>query len=151
MPLTINVGLSRKASKDYQSSGTSINITAELDQALLQHPDELQARIDELYQQAERAVERRTTDPAEPPAPSGGRQPRQNGRARGNGQNAAPAATQAQKRAIDAIGRRLGLDTAAEVRAVFGCELDRLTVQEASQVIDHLKGLAQPARKGGAR
>ncbi len=34
MPLSINVGLSRKASRDYQSTGVSINVTAELDQAL---------------------------------------------------------------------------------------------------------------------
>jgi hypothetical protein len=29
MPSSINVGLSRKASKDYQSTGVSINVTAE--------------------------------------------------------------------------------------------------------------------------
>ena len=29
MPLSINVGLSRKASRDYQSTGVSINVTAE--------------------------------------------------------------------------------------------------------------------------
>ena len=38
MPLSINVGLSRKASKDYQSTGVSINVTAELDQSLLAKP-----------------------------------------------------------------------------------------------------------------
>ena len=42
MPLSINVGLSRKASRDYQSTGVSINVTAELDQSLLAKPDELQ-------------------------------------------------------------------------------------------------------------
>ena len=60
MPLTINVGLSRKASKDFQSTGTSINITAELDQSLLSRPDELQAQVDHLYRQAETALDRRT-------------------------------------------------------------------------------------------
>ena len=45
MPLSINVGLSRKASKDYQSTGVSINVTAELDQALLTKPDELQKQV----------------------------------------------------------------------------------------------------------
>jgi len=35
MPLVINVGLSRKASKYYRSAGTSINISTELDHALL--------------------------------------------------------------------------------------------------------------------
>jgi hypothetical protein len=38
MPLTISVGLSRKASENYQSTGVSINITAELDQSLLARP-----------------------------------------------------------------------------------------------------------------
>ena len=31
MPLTVTVGLSRKASRDYQCSGTSLSLTAELD------------------------------------------------------------------------------------------------------------------------
>src|SRR5208282_3705820 len=48
MPLSINVGLSRKASKDYQSTGVSINVTAELDQALLARPDQLQKQIGDL-------------------------------------------------------------------------------------------------------
>ena len=58
MPLTINVGLSRKASKDYQSTGVSVNVTAELDQSLLARPDELRGEIDKLYAQAEDAIER---------------------------------------------------------------------------------------------
>jgi hypothetical protein len=37
MPLSINVGLSRKA-KDYQSTGVSINVTTELHQSLLARP-----------------------------------------------------------------------------------------------------------------
>ncbi|MGB0766825.1 MAG: hypothetical protein ACPGYV_03860 [Phycisphaeraceae bacterium] len=58
MPLTINVGLNRKASKDYQSTGASINLTAELDQSLLTRPDELQGAVSELYEQAELALDR---------------------------------------------------------------------------------------------
>lgn len=38
MPLILGVGLCRNASKDYQSAGISINVTAELDQALLTRP-----------------------------------------------------------------------------------------------------------------
>ncbi len=48
MPLSVNVGLSKKASRDYQSSGVSINVTAELDSALLSWPEELQKQIDGL-------------------------------------------------------------------------------------------------------
>src|SRR5207249_6709513 len=55
MPLSINVGLSRKASKDYQSTGVSINVTAELDQTLLARPEELQQQIASLYTQCEGA------------------------------------------------------------------------------------------------
>src|SRR5438105_4063921 len=64
MPLTVNVGLSRKASRDYQSTGVSINVTAELDQSLLAHPQELQRRIDDLYCQAQAAIDRRAGSPA---------------------------------------------------------------------------------------
>ncbi len=63
MPLSINVGLSRKASKDYQSTGVSINVTAELDQSLLARPDELQQQIGDLYAQAEQALDRQSTPP----------------------------------------------------------------------------------------
>ena len=58
MPLCINVGLSRKASRDYQSTGVSINVTAELDSALLQKPAELQQQIAGLYPKADSALDR---------------------------------------------------------------------------------------------
>lgn len=63
MPLSVNVGLSRKASKDYQSTGYSINVTAELDQSLLARPEELQLQIDALYQQAEAALSKQAGEP----------------------------------------------------------------------------------------
>src|SRR5271156_456688 len=65
MPLSINVGLSRKDSKDYQSTGVSINVSAELDQALLARPQELQKQIDALYGQAASALDRHAGAPAE--------------------------------------------------------------------------------------
>ena len=52
MPLTGNIGLSKKTSENYNSQGTSINLSAELDQALLTKPDELQAKIQHLYREA---------------------------------------------------------------------------------------------------
>ena len=73
MPLSINVGLSRKASKDYQSTGTSINIIAELDAALLAKPDELQKQIDGLYREAQDAIDRNTVAPEPPPVRDNGR------------------------------------------------------------------------------
>jgi len=56
----INVGLSRKASENFQSTGTSINITAELDQSLLGRPNQLQEEIDHLFGQASDALDRQS-------------------------------------------------------------------------------------------
>ena len=162
MPLSINVGLSRKASKDYQSTGVSINVTAELDQSLLAKPAELQAQIDSLYAQAESAIDRQVKACAggtTPQAPArtngtgtGGRfgrngtsgrdQPRTGGAPR-NGSSM----TASQKRAIEAIADRLGINPADEIQHEFGLDFDRLSVREASKAIDHLKAL-QPAGNG---
>ncbi len=49
MPLLINVGLNRKASKDFQSVGVSLNLTAELDQGLLSDPTRLQDEVTHVY------------------------------------------------------------------------------------------------------
>ena len=146
MPLTINVGLSRKASKDYQSSGVSINVTAELDQSLLARPRELQAEVDRLYDQAEQGLIRQANRAGSDDA---------NGRS-GNGhtprtQNGGEM-TASQRRAIWAIARRLGLDPTEEIHHQFGLRLDGLTVREASRAIDHLKSLDQPvSRNGGSQ
>ena len=43
MPLVVNVGLNRKASRDYQSAGVSINLSAELDSGLINDPARLRA------------------------------------------------------------------------------------------------------------
>ncbi|MBI1338357.1 MAG: hypothetical protein GC164_15550 [Phycisphaera sp.] len=160
MPLTLNVGLSRKASRDFQSTGLSINITAELDQSLLSRPDELQAQIDALYEQAEQALSRQAEKSSNTPAPSTQRQtdytergdrsdrrysrpdttrrPSSNGR---NGHDRSTAMTRSQRRAIESIARRLGLEPEAEVDQEFGWVFNDLTLREASKVIDHLKGL----------
>ena len=43
MPLVVNVGLNRKASRDYQSAVASINLSAELDSGLIGDAGPLQA------------------------------------------------------------------------------------------------------------
>lgn len=164
MPLTINVGLSRKASENYQSRGVSLNMTAELDQGLLTRPAELQEQIAQLYLQAERALQRQMAQQHSPrpdvqtdaagaaPAP-GGRlnyvadngdgsetSPR-NGRS-GHGRPPAPA-TPAQRRAIDGLSARLGLDCTAECLRIVKCPPEALTIRTASQMIDYLRARAR--------
>jgi hypothetical protein len=150
MPLSINVGLSRKASKDYQSTGVSINVTAELDQTLLAKPDELQGEIDHLYYQAEQALNRQaqemtSEDPPARPARNGNDRARGgNGRGNGNGHNNVPPMTQSQRRAINAIADRVGVDANDEAMNITGNSFDRLTLKQASTLIDHLKSI-EPA------
>src|ERR1035437_192993 len=127
MPLSIRVGLSRKASKDFQSTGVSIDVSAELDQALLARPDDLQMQVANLYQQAQVALDRQAGDSSghDHPAVQPSRQespPRANGNgngaARGNGR--VVGATESQKRAIQAICRRLGTDAEYEAQQLIG-------------------------------
>ena len=162
MPLTVNVGLSRKASENYQSTGVSINVSAELDQSLLARSAELQQAIAHLDGQAQTALDRQAggahQEPAKPAANgvaagTNGQAPAANGRSNGQTAPAAAAMTASQSRAINAIAQRLGIDDAAECREAFGNDLSRLTVRQASAFIDHLKALtpaqAQPADTGG--
>jgi hypothetical protein len=172
MPLSINIGLSRKASKDYQSSGVSINVTAELDATLLTKPDELQQQIAGLYSEAEAALERQAeklTPVQQPNRTNGiGNGHRYNGRTNGNnggyvnGRNTngngngarrggnAPATT-SQRRAIDAIAARVNADPQVEAREIIGTELDDLSLRQASDLIDHLKGLETTGNGNGHR
>jgi hypothetical protein len=147
MPLRINVGLSRKISENYNSVGASINVEAELDQALLARPRELQDEIERLYEQAEASLERQAN----------GKQNRQRHESRSNGNGHSGngrrngSITASQRRAIEAIGRRLGLDVDAECRDELGANLDELDVRSASKLIDHLKALQASGNGNGGR
>lgn len=149
MPLSINVGLSRKASRDYQSTGVSINVTAELDQSLLARPQELQEQVANLYAQAEQALERRAGQldaapgshrpyPAKSNVYRNGNGHGNHGRSNGNG----GGMTQSQRRAILAIARRANIDPDYEAQQIIGVPIDHMSIQQASELIDHLKSLA---------
>jgi hypothetical protein len=104
-----------------------------------------------LYREAESALDQQVNDGGSSSRnESSDRQPNRtgNGQSNGNGNNM----TAAQSRAINAIAKRLNIDPADECHHEFGLELKELTVRQASQMIDHLKGLEQPAnRNGGSR
>lgn len=173
MPLSINVGLSRKSSRDYQSAGQSINVTAELDQSLLARPAELQDQIAALYRQAQLALDNAAsgTAPSSNPVANGNgssssqnglrvHTPPSNGHSRhsGNGRTArtasGPPLTASQSRAIFAIAGRLGFDADEVCADEVGCNVDHLTIGQASQLIDLLKSLDAPPTtvgKVGAR
>lgn len=145
MPLTINVGLSRKSSHNYQSEGVSINVTAELDQALLSRPDHLQREIAGLYYQAEAAIQSQIS----PPARGKPRQTPQNGHQGAPG-NGARKATASQLRALQGIAKRLEADLETESQREFGVGYTQLDIRQASVLIDLLKQKL-PAGKAGGR
>lgn len=151
MPLTINVGLSRKTSENFNSQGASINLTAELDQSLLMRPDELQGAVSELYEQAELALDRQSNGHVQEQSSQRITQTRHNG-SNGNGQRQnGRGMTQSQRKAINAIGDQLGIDPANEARHEFGIDLERASISEASKLIDHLKQLQGSSSTGSRR
>lgn len=149
MPLSINVGLSRKASRDYQSTGVSINVTAELDQSLLARPQELQEQVANLYAQAEQALDRRAGHLDAVNAPPRPYPARSNGYRNGNGNgnrgrthDNGGGMTVSQRRAILAIARRANINPDYEAQQIIGIPLDQMSIQQASELIDHLKSLS---------
>ena len=156
MPMQLTVSRNRKRSKDYNSEGFGVSFTVELDQSLLNQPKELQRQIDHLYREAESALDQQVNDGGSSSRNGNSdRQPNRNGNSQSNGSGRKANSnnmTAAQSRAINAIGKRLNIDPADECHHEFGLELKELTVRQASQMIDHLKQLEQPAsRNGGSR
>ena len=139
MPLTINVGLSRKASHNFQSVGASINLTAELDQALLDRPAELHTAVGRLYDHANMLLERRLGPPGHVQHESE-RAPLSRGAPARNGRDARPA-TASQRRLISELTSVLGLDVDQVIGEKCGTTPRELTLREASRVIDHLRAV----------
>ncbi|MBD3674998.1 MAG: hypothetical protein HUJ26_15885 [Planctomycetaceae bacterium] len=148
MPLTLNVNISKKVGEpDYGSRGASVSLQQELDTTLVQQPQQLQSQIQQLFRQARDAVETELF----------GRTASQNGASsNGNGLHShqQPAsrngrrATQSQVKAIYAIANQQRLDLNGILSQQFQVERpEDLSLREASQLIDDLKG----AETGGRR
>lgn len=168
--IRLNVGLNKKIGEpNYGSRGASINLDVELATGDLEDTAQLQARIRGLYDLAREALveeldgehsadARNTNGHARgQDSPRGRSIPHPGGNGRGNGGNgnghhrSDAAMTASQRRAISAIAGRLGIDPAEEIRSQFGLGFDRLSIAQASRVIDHLKALQTAGSNGGAR
>ena len=160
MPLTLNVGLSKKVGlPDYGSLGVSCNVAVELDSALLLHDvDGFQQKVKQAYLACHQAVQEelhRQQRPAlasatsHPPASSNG-QPTNGGRTNGQSRDQTRRATASQVRAIEAIARKQHIDLANLLRQRFGTDKTaELSITEASSLIDELKAAANGS--GGGR
>ena len=142
MPLKLNVGISRKVGEaNYGSRGANVNLEVELDSGLVGEPEKLHDRIRQLFRLADSSVSEQL-----------------NGHAtdNGNGQDgrrksgSARQATKSQIGAIHAIADRKRVDLTALLRQRHQTDRpDDLTISEASQLIDELKGSGNGA--GGNR
>ena len=168
MPLSINVGLSRKASKDYQSTGCShqrhrrnwtplswrspTNCGARSPTSTAR-PKALSHQVSAVIDSSppQQSSERQTRRPT-----NGNGKDHRNGNINGNGNGRSRhtsqgdgSMTESQRRAIFAIAQRTNVDATIEAREFIGTELDELSIRQASELIDHLKEYAQPANGNG--
>jgi hypothetical protein len=165
MPLTINVGLSKKVGlADYGSLGASCNVAFEAEHGLLDTDLEAfhrkvknayiacrQAVLDEL---AREQPTNGTTANGHASANNGHGNGHHNGNGNGNGQPAprrsnGRRATASQARALKAIADRQKLDLDTELRNRFGVDRpEDLSIVEASELIDAWKSSANGNGKG---
>ncbi|HWD40091.1 MAG TPA: hypothetical protein VG944_14675 [Fimbriimonas sp.] len=169
--LRVNVGLSRKLSKDYNSTGYSINVDGEVT-AAVSDPEAVIERVKELFDLAEESLDlqiRRAEGdaafaqrdgqheqrrPPRRPANAGNGQaartsPKQNEHRNGDERGAEPA-TDKQLQFLLTIAKRQRLsaiDLERQIGDVLGREtgLYDLTKQEAAKAIDALNGHRQQA------
>jgi hypothetical protein len=157
MPLTLNVGISKKLGlRDYSSLGASCNVAVELPSNLVF--DDLEAFRRQARQAFTACSQAVGEELARQQADQGHNNSLPSNGRNGNGHNGnAPArrangrrATASQARALRAIADRQQLDLAAELRSRFGIDRpEDLSITEASRLIDELKAPANG--NGGGR
>ncbi len=144
--LKLNTGFSRKIGEaNYGSRGASVNVEVELETGLVSDPDALMGRIRSLFALARQSVD----DELNADAPS---QPEKSTEKRStNGQSSrGRAATISQIRAIRAICKNQKRNAEQLANQRFSvADLDELTLQEASSLIDELKSTSSNGANGG--
>src|SRR5438309_2172382 len=160
MPLTLNVGLSKKVGlPDYGSLGVSCNVQVGLDSTLLLNDaDGFQHKVRQAYLACHQAAQdelQRQQQVGSSRASSGNsasskKHPQNGDHTNGRPKEQLRQATASQVRAIEAIARRHDVDLATLLQARYGSQKTAdLSITQASGLIDDLK--AAPNDSGGAR
>ena len=147
MPLTLNVGFSRKVGEaNYGSRGASVNLQVELEGGALRNPSQLRRDISNLFRYTREAVNEElarvhSATRAAEPAP-------ENGHSHVGEEIEVRAATPAQVRALYAISRKYQINLIELLMERFGChQPEDLSLEDASSLISDLDGAE---RNGGA-
>ncbi len=159
--LKVNVGLSRKLSKDYQSTGFSVNIEGEVT-ALTSDPETVVEQVKELYDLAEEALNQQIERSRSVDSLAGRDEERPSGsRSQSSGRNQTrrsndtstigEPATEKQVNYLLTIGKRQRLSTAkleTKITDILGQEIDiyDLSKRQAAQAIDGLTGNGRTRR-----
>jgi len=130
MPVTLNVGYSRKIGEpNYGSRGASVSLQVEKELSL-EDPDLVREQIGELFRLARAAVEAELSREDAGPAvqrPANGHLPPR------------PLITSSQLRAIRSLSQRKQVDLKAVLQSQCGASsLEQLTRQQASRLISEL-------------
>ena len=159
--LKLNVGFNRKTGEaNYGSRGASVNLELELDSSLVGDADRLKERIRHLFGLAKASVDEELAAGAGHPAANdnGHSSAASSGSGRAAGQtngrrrDGTRAATASQVRALNAIADRRKLDLSALLSERFQIDDPAgLTITEASNLIDELKGESAGNGNGGRR
>lgn len=158
--LKLNVGFTKKVGEaHYGSRGASVNLELELDSSLVGDADRLKDRIRHLFGLAKASVDEELAAAAEPAANGNGSAATpstNNGHAAakpsGRRRDGTRAATASQVRALHAIADRRKLDLSPLLAERFQIDdAAGLTITEASNLIDELKGESAGNGQGGRR
>jgi hypothetical protein len=152
--LKLNVGFNRKAGEaNYGSRGASVNLELELDSGLAGDPERLKERIRSLFLLAKASVDEELTSGGSGTGHSGSpKQAASNGHSARGRRDATRSATASQVRALHAIADRQGIDLGEAVRTRYGVDQpDAISITEASELIDQLKGSVTHGSNGGGR
>lgn len=160
MAITINVGGSKKASRNFNSEGVSLNVTAEVPNDALADPQKIADTAHDLFDLVNGLLDEQIAKLSQGDTkPSSGNTYQGNGRSSSNGngrgryqsnsrsngngrsdRNPDRPLTQAQQRAITNMVKRLNEDADAWVHHEFGVDkVADLNVRQASEFIDTLK------------
>ncbi|MCA8994712.1 MAG: hypothetical protein KDA88_22230 [Planctomycetaceae bacterium] len=156
MPVQINIGLNKKVGEaNYGSRGASVNLEVELDSGIIEDPDRLRSQIHKLFGLARDSLNAELHADDNHHA-GNGHHSNGNGRTNGHGyangstgnrSSNGRGATQSQVRAINAIAKRNRIDLIPILRQYGVQAATDLSISDASNLIDELKG--QPAGNGG--